>query len=451
MRRLFACKTHSLQTKLLVRAVHHEVRVKHSNSDPQHENGLHKFQLQHANYDTDYLLNPANLPLIRDNIEHRKGIGNIQLVHELHNRIKALPAEQIPERDQLAGQLQEELRKIPNKTHPDVLAYGAEPKVIRYYNEKPKFEKGKVFEFSEMAKKMNIFRMEKLGNFTGHKSYYLTGELAELEQALIKYAVTKLLASKFKLITVPDVLPARVIESCGMNTHGERNQVYKLNFPHETLCLSGTSEMALAGYFSGTITDESELPLRLAAVSRCFRAETSGLHDEKGIYRVHQFTKVEMFSVCRPDQSEAILEEFRDTEVALFDALGLHFQLLDMPACELGAPAYRKYDIEAWMPGRGMYGEISSCSDCTDYQARRLGIRYRADDAQLRYAHTVNGTACAIPRMLIALLENFQNSDYTITIPAPLRPFMRGKERISRKKLLPELKLTKRLAQEEIC
>lgn len=273
------------------------------------------------------------------------------------------------------------------------------------------------------------------------------------EQALIQYAVSKLLANKFKLITVPDILPARIIESCGMNTHGERNQVYKLTNPHETLCLSGTSEMALAGYFAGTITDEDQLPLKLTAVSRCFRAETSALQEEKGIYRVHQFTKVEMFSVCRPDQSEAILEEFRDIEVALFDALGLHFQLLDMPACELGAPAYRKYDIEAWMPGRGMYGEISSCSDCSDYQARRLGIRYRSktDNDRLDYVHTVNGTACAIPRMLIALLENFQNPDHTITIPEPLRPFMRGKERISRKKLLPELKLTKRLAQEEIC
>ncbi|XP_065090454.1 serine--tRNA ligase, mitochondrial [Ochlerotatus camptorhynchus] len=413
----------------------------------------HKFHLEQPNYDTDYLLNPTNAPQIEANIEHRKGVGNIHLVHQLSNRLKSLPSGNDSERNRLNNQLQEELRKIPNKTHPDVLAHGTQPKVVRYYNDKPNFEGRKVFEFSEMAKKLNVFRMEKLGNFTGHKSYYLTGDLVELEQALIQYAVTKLIANKFKLITVPDILPARIIESCGMNTHGERNQVYKLNNPHETLCLSGTSEMALAGYFAGTITDEDQLPLKLTAVSRCFRAETSALQEEKGIYRVHQFTKVEMFSVCRPDQSEAILEEFRDIEVGLFDALGLHFQLLDMPACELGAPAYRKYDIEAWMPGRSMYGEISSCSDCSDFQARRLGIRYRSktDNERLDYAHTVNGTACAIPRMLIALLENFQNPDYTITIPEPLRPFMRGKERISRKKLLPELKLTKRLAQEEIC
>ncbi|XP_055543101.1 serine--tRNA ligase, mitochondrial [Wyeomyia smithii] len=412
----------------------------------------HKFNLRQPTYDTDYLLNPTNIAEIQHNIEHRKGVGNIQLVHELNTQLQTLPAGNETERNRLTTQLQAELRNIPNRTHPEVLHYGTEPKLVRYYNEKPTFGGAKIFEFAEIAKKMNIFRTEKLSNFTGHKSYYLTAELAELEQALIQYAVAKLLANGFKLISVPDILPARIIESCGMNTHGERNQVYKLNYPGATLCLSGTSEMALAGYFAGTETAEAELPLKLTAVSRCFRAETSGLQEEKGIYRVHQFTKVEMFAVCHPDQSGEMLEEFRNIEVGLFDELGLHFQLLDMPACELGAPAYRKYDIEAWMPGRQMYGEISSCSDCTDYQARRLGIRFRSSaGGELRYAQTVNGTACAIPRMLIALLENFQNQNYTVTVPEPLRRFMRGKATISRKKLLPELKLTKRLTQEEIC
>ncbi|XP_055630422.1 serine--tRNA ligase, mitochondrial [Toxorhynchites rutilus septentrionalis] len=414
----------------------------------------HKFNLGQPNYDTDYLLNRANVDAIQYNIEHRKGVGNIQLVHELSDRLGALIASDVNKRKVLNDQLQAELRKIPNRTHPEVLGYGDKPRLVRNYGEKPTFDGSKIFEFAEMAKKMNIFRMEKLANFTGHKSYYLTGELAELEQALIRYTITKLLANNFKLITVPDILPARIIESCGMSTHGERNQVYKLNCSpqQETLCLSGTSEMALAGYFAGAQINEADLPLKLTAVSRCFRAETSALQEEKGIYRVHQFTKVEMFSVCRPDQSEGVLEEFRDIEVGLFDAFGFHFQLLDMPACELGASAYRKYDIEAWLPGREMYGEISSCSDCTDYQARRLGIRYRSKvDDQLHYAHTVNGTACAIPRMLIALLENFQNKDLTVTIPQPLRRFMRGKDTIRRKKQLPELKLTKRLAQEEIC
>lgn len=236
-------------------------------------------------------------------------------------------------------------------------------------------------------------------------------------------------------MTVPDILPAEVIKACGMETDGDRNQVYRI-LP-SNLCLSGTSEMALAGFFAGAKVKSKEAPVKVTAVSRCFRAETSGLNEEKGIYRVHQFTKVEMFSVCHASQSESILDEFKDIEINLFNKLGLHFKLLDMPPNELGAPAYRKYDIEAWMPGRKMWGEISSCSNCTDYQARRLNT-FIDDD----FAHTVNGTACAIPRMLIAIIETFQKEDGSISIPKVLQQYMK-KDKIQKKKILPELKLVK--------
>uniref|UniRef100_A0A182MFA0 serine--tRNA ligase n=1 Tax=Anopheles culicifacies TaxID=139723 RepID=A0A182MFA0_9DIPT len=411
-----------------------------------------RFNLQQPNFDTEYLLNPANRSNIEANIQHRKGIGDIQLVHNIHEQLSAGTALPENQRASLEAQLAAELGKIPNRTHPQVLEYGNEPKIIKRFNEQHKRTDRKYFQFNDICKKMNLYRMENLGNFTGHRSYYLTDELAELEHALINYAVESLRQRNFQLITVPDLLPGRIIESCGMSVHGERNQVYKLNGEEaESLCLSGTSEMALAGYFAGRAIPVHQLPCKLMAVSRCYRAETSALQEEKGIYRVHQFTKVEMFAVCGRDQSATMLEEFRDIEVSLFDKLGLHFLLLDMPPCELGAPAYRKYDIEAWMPGRGMYGEISSCSDCTDYQARRLGIRIACDGPSgvETFAHTVNGTACAIPRMLIALLENFQNEDYTITVPEVLRKFMHGKQLIRRRKALPELKLTKRLMQEE--
>lgn len=197
--------------------------------------------------------------------------------------------------------------------------------------------------------------------------------------------------------------------------------------------------MALAGYFAGSRMKESQMPVKVTAVSKCFRAETSGIQEERGIYRVHQFTKVEMFSVCRPSESTALLDEFREIEINLFKNLGLHIQLLDMPPSELGAPAYRKYDIEAWMAGRKMWGEISSCSNCTDYQSRRLNIKIDETD---EFAHTVNGTACAIPRMLIAIIETFQREDGSITIPAPLQKYMK-KEKIVKQKILPELKLVK--------
>lgn len=199
--------------------------------------------------------------------------------------------------------------------------------------------------------------------------------------------------------------------------------------------------MALAGYFAGSKLKPDQLPVKVTAVSRCFRAETSKLQEERGIYRVHQFTKVEMFSVCRPSESHAMLEEFREIETNLFLNLGLHFKLLDMPPHELGAPAYRKYDIEAWMPGRKQWGEISSCSNCTDYQARRLNIK--VDDTD-EFAHTVNGTACAIPRMLIAIVETFQHKDGYIEIPKVLQKFMKT-EKIVKQKVLPEVKLVKNI------
>lgn len=171
--------------------------------------------------------------------------------------------------------------------------------------------------------------------------------------------------------------------------------------------------MALAGYFSGKSFDASTLPKKVMAVSRCFRAEAQESISEKGrFYRVHCFTKVEMFAVCKPDQSNALLENFRELQCRLFEGLGLCFKLYDMPIHDLGAPAYRKYDIEAYMVTLNGFGEISSTSNCTDYQSKRLNIYYRDGDAKY-HAHTVNGTACAMPRMLIALLEQNQVSAYT--------------------------------------
>lgn len=211
---------------------------------------------------------------------------------------------------------------------------------------------------------------------------------------------------------MPDILPDKVIEGCGMQTSSEeKTQVYRLNPSNR--CLSGTSEMAMGGYFSGKTLKAADLPNKVMAVSRCYRAETGGGTLDKKLYRVHYFTKVEMFAVCLPAQSDQMLEYFRDVECRLFKSLGICFKVYDMPIHELGAPAYRKYDIEAWMPSRNSFGEISSTSNCTDYQSKRLNI-YVNDDGggggEKMHAHTVNGTACAIPRMIIALLEQYQVS-----------------------------------------
>lgn len=355
----------------------------------------------------------ADLPAT--NIEHieqlaasRKNNANLPLIRQTIEQLQQHPIDAAA-RDHLQRTLTAELRRLPNDTHPAVRQLpDDQPRIVGHYGgphpplatladgtTKPR-------EFSELCRRLNILRTEHLGHFTGAKSYYLLGALADLEQALVRFTVAQLRLRGFRLISVPDILPAAVIEGCGMQTTGARNQVYKVDTEPLAQCMSGTAEMALAGYFAGKHLDGGQ---RVMATSRCFRAETSGLQEERGIYRVHTFTKVEMFAVCAGSESDAMLEEFRTIEMELFELLGVPFRLLDMPPAELGAPAYRKYDIEAWLPGRRMYGEISSCSNCTDYQARRLGIRLGAE-----WAHTVNGTACAVPRMLIAIVENFQVS-----------------------------------------
>ncbi|XP_050427952.1 serine--tRNA ligase, mitochondrial [Adelges cooleyi] len=179
--------------------------------------------------------------------------------------------------------------------------------------------------------------------------------------------------------------------------------------------------MALAGYLMNKNVPMDKLPLKLCSVSRCYRAEVSSVSEEKGVYRVHQFTKVEMFGVSLPGKSEELALYFRDVQEELYTSLGLHYRVLDMAKHELGAQAYRKYDIEAWMPGRQKFGEISSCSDCSDYQAKRLKIQ--SDDICL---HTVNGTACAVPRLIKALVETHQTADESLKLPSVLSPFING-------------------------
>jgi len=188
--------------------------------------------------------------------------------------------------------------------------------------------------------------------------------------------------------------------------------------------------MAIAGYLSNRTFTASELPIKLAALSRCFRAETSHVEEERGIYRVHNFSKVEMFAVTGTEtgnESEDFLDYLCQLQEKLFSGLGLHYRVLEMSPNELGSPAYRKHDIEAWMPGRKQFGEISSCSNCTDYQSRRLNIRYQDGAGTSKFPHTLNGTACAIPRMLIAVIESSQNKDGNVTLPEVLQKYMNSK------------------------
>ncbi|XP_030020316.2 serine--tRNA ligase, mitochondrial [Manduca sexta] len=392
--------------------------------------------------DVEYYCNQSNSNEIVNNINSRKGVGDIKRVLDLYDAVTAIS----PTHSAYEGMQQNlytELSKLPNRTHPNVQKF-TEPQVIKEINNKKDFGNHTPLEFSEITRLLNYVRTDKLGYTCGHKSYYFLGNLAMLEEALIKYTVATLLKKKFQLVSVPDILPSSVLESCGMTINSDRTQIYSLDPHHHgpDLYLSGTAEMSLAGLLKNSIHKYDELPLKLAAVSRCFRAETSNVIEERGIYRVHQFTKVEMFIVTIPEQSEDMLEYIRSVQEELFAPLGFHMQILDMPPHELGAPAYRKYDIEAFMPGRKTFGEISSCSNCTDYQSRRLNIKYIASNKNT-YVHTLNGTACAVPRTLIALLETHQDPKGKIYIPKVLQPYMDEKEYIGKNMNVPELKLVK--------
>ncbi|XP_026327116.1 serine--tRNA ligase, mitochondrial isoform X2 [Hyposmocoma kahamanoa] len=393
--------------------------------------------------DVDYYCNEQNSEEIKQNIARRKGIGDLQKVLEMYNIYKQTSVTD-SKYDIMKRRFYKELSSLPNKTHPSVRDYEEEPRLVHELNDKRDYGSHTPLEFSEITRRLNLMRTDKLGQTCGHKSYYFLGELAELEEALIKYSVSALLNKGFELVSVPDILPSSILESCGMTVNRDRTQIYSLDPLHHgpDLYLSGTAEMSLAGLLMNTLHAKSLLPLKLTAVSRCYRAETSSVLEERGIYRVHQFTKVEMFAVTTPDQSEEMLEYLRETEEELFTPLGIHMRVLDMPPHELGAPAYRKYDIEAWMPGRRNFGEISSCSNCTDYQSRRLHIKYTHNNAT-KYVHTLNGTACAVPRMLIALLETHQDPKGKISIPKALQPFMNRKKFMSKNSSVPDLKLSK--------
>ncbi|XP_013186882.1 serine--tRNA ligase, mitochondrial [Amyelois transitella] len=395
--------------------------------------------------DTGYYCNPANVQEIKQNINRRKGIGNIERVNNVYNQLKFMP-ETNSSYKALMYELGKLLMSLPNKTHPSVQMYDETPKLLQEINERRDFGKYAPLEFSEITRRLNLMRTDKLGHTCGHKSYYFLDELAELEETLLKYTVSFLLKNNFNLVSVPDILPSNILESCGMSINTDRTQIYSLDPHHHgpDLFLSGTAEMSLAGFLKNSLHSKMDLPLKLAAVSRCYRAESSSVIEERGIYRVHQFTKVEMFAVTTPEQSDDMLEYLRSLQQDLFTPLGFHMKVLDMPPHELGAPAYRKYDIEAWMPGRNSYGEISSCSNCTDYQSRRLNIKYK-DENSIKYVHTLNGTACAIPRILIALIETHQDPKGKIFIPHILQPFMNGKTSIGKNIAVPELKLLKKL------
>ncbi|XP_074075108.1 serine--tRNA ligase, mitochondrial isoform X2 [Macrotis lagotis] len=323
--------------------------------------------------------------------------------------------------------------RLPNQTHPDVpVGDESQARVLEVLGEKPTFTfrpRGHL----EIGEKLDIIRQKRLSHVSGQRSYYLRGSGALLQHALVSFTLSKLVQRGFTAMTVPDMLRGAVFEGCGMNPNANPSQIYNIDPSRfEDLNLAGTSEVGIAGYFMDHAVSWKDLPIRVVCSSTCYRAETNTGKDPWGLFRVHHFSKVEMFGLtCSgTEHSSELLDEFVSLQKEILTELGLHFRVLDMPTQELGRPAYRKFDIEAWMPGRGCFGEVSSASNCTDFQSRRLHIMYETETGDLQHVHTVNGTGCAVPRILIALLESNQQKDGSVLVPSVLQPFL-GTDRIS--------------------
>ncbi len=322
-------------------------------------------------------------------------------------------------------QLDIELRRIPNMAHPDA-PIGKEDKdntEVKRVGEPTKFD-FQPKDHVQLGADLDIIDFDAGTKVSGTKFYYLKNEGVFLELGLVRYALDILVKKGFTPYITPDVAKTDILEGIGFNPRGAESNVYSVE--GEESCLVGTAEITLGGYYSDTLFAKDQLPVRMAGLSHCFRREAGASGQfSKGLYRVHQFTKLEMFVVCLPEDSGRIHEELRLVEEEIFTGLGIPFRVVDTCTGDLGAPAYRKWDLEAWMPGRnsGEWGEVTSTSNCTDYQSRRLNTKYKDDDGKNKYAHMLNGTAIAISRGIIAVLENCQQADGSVKLPKALVPY----------------------------
>ncbi|MBR2586460.1 MAG: serine--tRNA ligase [Thermoguttaceae bacterium] len=326
-------------------------------------------------------------------------------------------------------------RSIPNMAHPDApigdddtantaCAYGKTPL--------PKFDFTPL-DHVELAKGLDLIDFEGGARVAGAGFYFLKNEAVLLELALQQYAVSFLMKHGFTPASTPDLAKNEILQGTGYIPRGNETQIYSIE--NTDLSLVATAEITLGGLLAGRVVDAEELPMKFCGTSHCFRTEAGAAgRASRGLYRVHQFTKIEMFAFTLPKDSEAMHNELLSMEREIFDNLGLPYRVVDTATGDLGGPAYRKFDLEAWMPGRGEYGEVTSTSNCTDYQARRLNARYKnKDEKGTHFLHTLNGTAIAVSRALVAIMENYQRADGSIVVPEVLRPCV-GCDVIERKK-----------------
>src|SRR3989344_2094612 len=331
----------------------------------------------------------------------------------------------------LEDEVNELLKHIPNLPLVEVPAGVSEKDnvVLREVGDKPDFD----FEpqdHAALGADLGIIDFESGSKVAGAGFYYLKNEGVLLELALAHYALDLLRRRGFSVWLTPDLARERFYVGTGYLPRGPEAQIYEIK--ESDLGLIATAEVTLAAIHADEILTEEDLPMRYAGYSHCFRQEAGSYGKySKGLYRVHQFTKVEMFAFVRPEDSAAMHEELLGIEETLWRGLKIPYRVVEMCAGDLGAQAARKFDLEAWMPGRADWGEVTSTSNTTDYQARNLSIRYRQKDGGNEFVHTLNGTAVATSRAIIAILENYQEKDGSVRIPETLRPYMGGIEKIS--------------------
>lgn len=322
------------------------------------------------------------------------------------------------------------LNGIPNILQSDVpIGEEGEDDLVKTWGEEL-FESRKGAEdHLDFANKKGWVDFERGSKVAGTKFYFLKGDLALLENAIYQFALNKLIAKGFNFMTVPHMVNGEVATGTGFAPRSsEQSDEYFIE--GEDLSLIATAEMSLTGFHAAEILNERDLPIFYAGYSPCYRKEagTYGKHT-RGLFRVHQFNKLEMYAYTLPEQSAEIHEKILAIEEEIYQELGIPYRVINIASGDLGAPASKKYDIEYWSPVDGSYREITSCSNCTDYQARNLNIRVRRENGELQVVHTLNGTAVSLARCLVAAIENFQDGE-DLVLPKVLQPYMNNRERI---------------------
>jgi seryl-tRNA synthetase len=339
---------------------------------------------------------------------------------ELADKVKAADAK----RAEIEAQADALAMVISNILDPDAPIGGEEDFVVIEHVGTPRDFAAAGFEpkdHVELGKLLGAIDTERGAKVSGSRSYYLTGVGALLEFALVNYAITSATKAGFTPVIPPVLVKPAAMEGTGFLGQAAEN-VYHLE--KDDYYLVGTSEVPLAAFHMDEILDGAKLPMRYAGYSTCFRREAGSYgKDTRGIIRVHQFDKVEMFSFCKPEEAKEEHKRLLQWEKDFLNAMEIPYRVIDVASGDLGSSANRKFDIEAWIPTQNAYREVTSTSNCTEFQARRLNIRYKDSDGTKAVA-TLNGTLVAIPRMIVAILENHQNADGTINVPAALQPFL---------------------------